>query len=171
MLHAQLLVQFYFFPVSCQSIPQLDVLDRWVAIAHRVEPCGLNECLSAHGTAASPESDRSLAGLEVHIAMNQVLVLREKIAPSRFVIVGAEHRCKLSVIREVLLDKSQSPFGNLDVRVHEDENVPLRVRHPQIPCSRGPQRVRGSYAASSAPLCNLRGIVGRTIIDDNDLKP
>src|SRR5258708_24998133 len=69
MLHAQVFVQFYFFPGSCQPVTQLDVLDRWVAIAIGVESPGLNESLSAHRTPAGPESNRSLAGLEVHVAV------------------------------------------------------------------------------------------------------
>src|SRR5713101_7615825 len=106
MLHAQMFVQFYFFPGSCQPVTQLDVLDRWVAIATGVESPGLNESLSAHRTPAGPESNRSLAGLEVHVAVHQVLVLREKITPRRFVVVGAEHRCELRIVREILLDKA-----------------------------------------------------------------
>ncbi len=42
----------------------------------------------------------------MHVAVHQVLVLREKIAPGRFVVVGAEHRRELRIVREILLDKA-----------------------------------------------------------------
>src|SRR5260370_24817484 len=106
MLHAQMLVQFNFFSGSCQPVTQLDVLDRWIAISNGVEPSGLNESLPAHRSPAGPESNRSLAGLEVHVAMHQVLVLGEKIVPRWLVVVGAEHRCELRIVGEVLLDKA-----------------------------------------------------------------
>src|SRR5260370_14217551 len=106
MLHAQMFVQFYFFPGSCQPVTQLDVLDRWMAVADGVEPPGLNESLSAHRAPAGPESNCSLAGFEVHVAVHQVLVLREKITPGLLVVVGAEHRRELRIVREILLDEA-----------------------------------------------------------------
>ncbi len=61
-------------------------------------------------------------------------------------------------------------MGNLNVGVHEYENVPLRVRHAQIPRSGGAQSMRGSNAASPTPLGDLPGTVGRAIVNDDDFK-
>src|SRR6202030_2252115 len=45
-----------------------------------------------------------------------------------------------------------------------------RVRHTKIPCSSRTDGGRSSDAAGAAPLRNLRGIVGRTIVNNYDLK-
>src|SRR5205823_500475 len=71
---------------------QVDVLDAWTPIPHRVESASVEKYLPPNGAAAAPERRGTFVAVLVHEVVQQVAVLREEIGRRRRLVVRPERR-------------------------------------------------------------------------------
>ena len=152
-----------------QSDPQLDVLDRRVAIARRVESAAGQEDILAHGPAARPESVGIASLAMVVVVVNEILVLRKKVRAGRVLVVAAEHGSGTAASKRGC-KHARGVVVNHNVGIDEPKDIAARDRCSGVAGAARPQPTAGVQHPDTALGSDRRRGVGRSIIDDDDFR-
>src|SRR5256886_5346370 len=135
-------VQSYPIAGRQQTIPELDVLDRWSRKSSGVESADRLERRAPDSSAPGPERRGVAVAPLVHEMMQEVPVAGDHAAGTRPRVVRAEDGRILGMVGEEALNALDPPRGDHDVGVDEEENGAAGAPGALIPGRGGARGVR-----------------------------
>jgi hypothetical protein len=125
-----------------QAHAQLDVLHR-ARVQRRVEATARHEGVAADRAEAGPERRRLAGRAPVHVVVEQVAELRDRVAAGGLVVIGAEQRRQPRVGGERRADARERVGVDAHVGVDEHQHVAARLPRAAVARRRRPVAVAG----------------------------
>lgn len=145
---------------------QIDVLHHVQAV---IEPSDIEECRPAHGSAPGPERGDFTRALQMHIAVQQIPCAADSLGTGWIVVVGPENSRKLLVVIEKGRNHAATVGMHQHIGIHEEKDIGIGFGRALVSRTRRAKVFHVSYDPSAVIGRYPDSIVGRSIIDDNDL--
>ena len=150
-----------------QAHSELDVLYRRMRVLGGIESADLGEGLPGDRTAPGPECVDVASRVNVVVAVDKVLVLREKIGRRRDVVIAAEDRGRAGALQRF----DQHPCAvrvNDNVGIDKPQDLAGRDGSPDVARAAGPKASAGFEHGNRCGVGDRRAGIVRAIVDDDD---